>query len=142
MRGTARAVAFFAALGVIVAGLAAQHAGKAARRWLCGEFWDGFSPRYRSLPIRAAARACSLAASWRRPEARHARPQLPAHPRPYIPGIGHLDVPLDVKPVPFPPSMPTRAEMTVMDFPPALARPYLTHARPGRPAAGMRKGAA
>jgi hypothetical protein len=82
---------------------------------------------------RVADRARSLPARWRRSETRYA---IPPHPRPYIPGIGHLDV----VPVPFPDSMPRRpadaSATTLVDGLP-LVRPYVAgkHVRPGRWAA-------
>ena len=109
MRSTARVVAFVAVLAVLVAGLYARHAVS-----------------------RIAGRARSLAASWRRPQPRHARPQPVTH-------LAYTLSPnLDILPVPFPASMPAKApELTVIDTAPSLVRPYVTsgHRKPGRRAA-------
>ncbi len=86
------------------------------------------------------SRARSLAASWCRPEPRHARPPAPPSPLPWIAGMGKLPVPLDVVRVPFPDSMPYRpadaSATTLVDELP-LVRPYVAsgHRRPGRWAA-------
>lgn len=96
----------------------------------------------------AAALARSLAARWRGTGARHARREIPPHPRPGIggPGIGQPDVPLVLAPLPlpWPSTMPKRPAETVIDehLLAAMWRPYIDPQQAVRAATGTRQGAA
>lgn len=84
----------------------------------------------------AAALARSLAARWRGTGARHARREIPPHPRPGIggPGIGQPDVPLELAPLPpWPSTMRRRPAETVIDeaWLAPIARPYVNPQREG-----------